>query len=81
MKHHNKKLIDELCDYLGEDLENPMCQELLEHVQQCDSCREYIESIKITVSVCKETAKPEPLPEELKNNLLKTLKEKKRSRT
>ncbi len=74
MKHHSKKLIDELCNYLGQDLEQPMCRELLEHVQECPECRKYIESIRLTVSLLKKTAKDEPVPERVKEALFKTLK-------
>ena len=74
MKNHSSKLVGELCNYLGEDLENPMCQELLTHVKDCPDCRNYIESVKLTISICKESARTEPVPEDIKQNLLKNLK-------
>ncbi|GAB4366261.1 MAG: hypothetical protein Kow0042_06030 [Calditrichia bacterium] len=74
MKHHGKKLIGELCNYLGEDLDHPMCQELLQHVNECPECRQYIESIKLTVHLCRETFQTVPVPEHVKENLFKKLK-------
>ncbi len=74
MTQHTKKIVNELCNYLGYDLSSPMCKELHEHVQQCPECRAYIESIKSTVKICQDVFKEEPVPEEVKQNLLLKIK-------
>ena len=79
MAHHTKKIVNELCNYLGYDLGSPMCKELHEHVQNCPECQAYIESIKSTVKICKDVYKDVPVPEEVKQNLLIKLKIKKSS--
>ncbi len=79
MHHHTKKIIGELCNYMGYDLDSSMCKELEEHVKQCPECREYIKSIKLTVNLCKDAYKEEPVPDEVKDNLLKKLNLKKGS--
>jgi len=70
---HSQKILDELCNYLGQDLDSPMCKELQSHVKDCPECLEYINSVKVTVNILKENYKSKPLPEELKINLLKIL--------
>ncbi len=47
--HRTKELYEELCEYLGQDIEHPMCQELREHVENCPECRQYLKSIKESV--------------------------------
>jgi len=74
MKKHEKKVLDELCDYLGEDLDHPMCQELIQHVQECPECKFYLDTIKLTVNIFRETHPSSPVPKDVKENLLKTLK-------
>ena len=77
MSSHSKKIVDELCNYLGYNFESPMCKELHQHVSNCPACQDYISSIKITVNICKDAYKDVPLPEELKKNLLEKIRAKK----
>jgi hypothetical protein len=74
MKKHDKKVLNELCSYLGEDLDNPMCQELIQHVEECPDCRFYLDTVKMTVHVFQKTHPTTPVPNDVKENLLKTLK-------
>ncbi len=73
MKKHNKKVLHELCNYLGQDLNHPMCKELIQHVEECPEWKFYIDTIKMTVNIFRETHQPQPLPDKVKKNLLKTL--------
>ncbi|MBN2366609.1 MAG: hypothetical protein EH225_11930 [Calditrichaeota bacterium] len=73
MKKHTKALIDELCQHLGEDLDHPMCKELVQHIQECPECQFYLDTVKMTVNIFRETHKPESVPEDVKKNLLKSL--------
>lgn len=76
MSKHTKKLVDELCNYLGYNFESPMCKELHDHVQECEECQEYIQSVKATVKICKNVYKEEPTPDNVKQNLLKMISNK-----
>ncbi|MCB0263117.1 MAG: hypothetical protein KDE52_03530 [Calditrichaeota bacterium] len=78
MNKHSKKILDELCNYLGYDLEGCMCKELHSAVEKDEDLQEYIDSVKKTVSICKEVYKEECLPEDVKANLLDKIKTKKR---
>lgn len=74
MKKHSKKILDELCNYLGQDVDHPMCKELLQHVNECPDCRIYLDTIKMTVSLYRKTYEPSPVPSDVKEKLFKTLK-------
>ncbi len=73
MKDHTKKIIIELCSYLGEDLDQPMCMELWEHVQKCPQCQEYIHSVKTTIEIIRDIHEPRKAPAEVKERILKIL--------
>jgi hypothetical protein len=77
MKLPNKKILKELCNYLGEDLDTPMCQELLKHVHDFPECQFYIDTVKMTVNLFRETHSSQPVPSEVKKELFRILKSKK----
>jgi hypothetical protein len=78
MNKQSKKIIDELCNYLGYDLDGCMCRELHAAVETDKDLQVYIESVKKTVTICKEVYKDECLPPEVKNQLMEKIKSKKR---
>jgi hypothetical protein len=73
MKKHNKRVINDLCTYLGENLDHPMCKELIRHVEECPECKFYIDTIKTTVNIFRETHPVKSLPDKVKKDLFKTL--------
>lgn len=77
MSQHSKKVVDQLCNYLGYDFESPMCKELHEHVANCPECHNYIKSVRVTVNVCKKVYKDVPVPDDLKQSLLQKIRVKK----
>ncbi|MFZ0390245.1 MAG: hypothetical protein WAN36_07270 [Calditrichia bacterium] len=74
MRKHGKKIIDELCGYLGQDLNHPMCRELLLHVEECPECRIYLDTVKMTVSLYRDCNESHPVPVAVKTQLFKRLK-------
>jgi len=58
---------------MGEDFDNPACQEVLEHLKQCPTCKVYYDTTKKTVLLCRENDCPEKLPDDVNNRLLKVL--------
>lgn len=74
MKPHSKRIIKELCNYLGQDLDHPMCKELIQHVEECPECRMYLDTIKMTISLYRQTYESQPVPDRVKEELIKTLK-------
>lgn len=76
MAQHSKKIVNELCNYLGYELDGCMCQELHNYVQEHPELQIYIDSVKTTVNVCKEAYKEESLPEDLKKDILSKIKKR-----
>ncbi len=71
--------IKELNDYLDGDLDPSVCAEIEKHIGECNNCRIMVDSLKQTVTLCRE-GKEEKLPEVLEsrlNGLLKARWEKK----
>jgi hypothetical protein len=77
MKEHGKKTVGELCNYLGQDLNHPMCQDLLKHMTECPDCQFYLDTVKMTVNIYRETHPTKTIPSQIKKELLKSLKLKK----
>ena len=69
----SKGVYKQICDFMGEDLDTPVCKEVAEHLENCPHCRVYLDTIKRTVSICQEKEKGEQLPAEIKSRLLKVL--------
>ena len=69
--------MNEFCTYLGQDLEHPMCKELKRHIAECPHCQEYLQSIKLTVKIFKETNESIPIPQQIQHQLWEKLHLKK----
>jgi predicted anti-sigma-YlaC factor YlaD len=75
--------LNELNDYLDGTLDWTTCAEIEKHLGTCENCRIMIDSLKQTVTLCRN-GKREPLPAALEgklNNLLKARWEKKFGRS
>ncbi|NUQ82534.1 MAG: hypothetical protein HUU10_13050 [Bacteroidetes bacterium] len=66
-----RRIIDEMCERMGEDMTSPHCRELMKHVEDCPDCKAYLQSLKKTVKVFHESKVSLPL--EVQNQLLSTL--------
>ncbi len=73
MLEQHKKHIKEICDLLGENFDDPSCQEVLDHLNNCPTCKVYYDTVKKTVFLCKEADCPEELPAEAEERLMKIL--------
>ena len=63
----------QICDFMGEDLDAPACQEVAEHLENCPNCKVYLDTVKKTVTICRENEKEKAMPEDVKNRLYKVL--------
>jgi len=63
-----------ICDELGENIDSPLCQELKEHVENCDDCRGCLESIRETVHLYQQMPMQQ-VPVEVTERLLKSLED------
>ncbi len=67
------KVFDEVCDFLGGDLDSPVCKEIKAHLESCPECSVYVDSIKRTVHLYKENDECLEAPEECKEKILKNI--------
>ena len=45
------KIIDRACKDLAEDVNSPLCTELKTHLEECNQCREQIETMRGAVNL------------------------------
>ena len=65
--------VSDLNDYLDGELDPSICEEIEKHVGQCENCRIMVDTMKQTVTLCRE-GKPEQLPASLEGKLSNLLK-------
>lgn len=73
MKRKCEELLGELSDYIDGQIDPELCAEIEKHVGECENCRIMIDTLKMTVTLCRD-GKCDELPPELNrklNNLLR----------
>lgn len=48
-----KKVMNHICDHLGEDLDSPKCVAIKEHLEECENCQKYFSSVENTIKFYK----------------------------
>ena len=72
---HCDDLIQNLSDYIDGELEPELCSELEKHLAGCKNCRLMVDSLKMTVKLCKD-GRCEDLPPGLNAKLSQKLAER-----
>jgi len=67
--------IQSLNDYLDGGVDPELCAEIEAHIGECNNCRIMVDSLRQTVTLCRE-GKPERLPESLEKKLTGLLRER-----
>ena len=49
-----KEVMYHICDNLGEELNSPKCEAIKEHLEKCDNCKKYYNSIELTIDLYKK---------------------------
>ena len=70
-KHQN--IYDQICDFMGEDLDAHACKEVADHLESCPKCKVYFDQVKKTVTLCREIDKDREVPDEVNDRLFKVL--------
>ena len=73
-KFECKENWQELCNFLEEDFDSVICQDLKNHLENCSDCRENVESIRNTVDIFKKSNPDIPLSQKMKEKLINQLK-------
>jgi hypothetical protein len=70
---HEKKdcqhLLGCLSEYIDGSLSKNLCEELEEHLANCDDCQIVIDSMRKTINLCQICADEATLPEEVRKRL------------
>jgi predicted anti-sigma-YlaC factor YlaD len=73
------QLKDVLPDYLDRSLRNEICAEIKSHMEECEDCRIYVETIETTLVLykhCPENDVPEEIRIDLRRNLRAVVEKK-----
>ena len=68
-----EEIVKQICDYMGDDLDSPACKEVQEHLESCPTCKIYFDTVKKTVTLCRQCEEEEEVPEDVKARLFKVL--------
>jgi predicted anti-sigma-YlaC factor YlaD len=72
-KADHKEIIEQLCDAMGEDLDTPVCREVAEHLSKCPECQAQFDTVRQTVSLCRQLEHIEKIPGDVHSRLFKIL--------
>ena len=59
---HCRALFAELSNYLDETLDDSMCDQLEKHLEGCEPCETFLETLEATIAACKEMPEQHPDP-------------------
>ena len=71
-QRHNALECREIFEYLDDSLAPEECERVSRHIHDCAPCVEFLESLRRSVSLCKECGsveRPAPLPSEVRERL------------
>jgi len=72
-KFDHKDVVKQICDFMGEDLDAPACREVAEHLQTCPTCQVQLDTIRRTVTLCREMEENKKIPSDVEDRLFKVL--------
>ena len=74
MKHkHTLKELQLICQQFGEDIDSELCDEVKKSLEECPECKVHFDSIKKVVNIYKASENDEDIPEDVNNNLFRSL--------
>jgi RNA polymerase sigma-70 factor (ECF subfamily) len=68
-----KAMFAELSNYLDEQLDDSLCEELERHLKGCEPCEAFLSSLKVTVEQCRRSPSERPAPEKAVELRMKVL--------
>jgi anti-sigma factor (TIGR02949 family) len=73
-KHEEcRQLLDSLSDYIDGDLQQELCDEIENHMKDCDNCRIVVDTIEKTISLYQTTSEPAAVPDDVRQRLFHRL--------
>ena len=62
-----------LCEQMGGDFNEPICEELTQYMAECPECKVYYDSVKKVVKLYRFTEEDKEMPEDISQRLFKVL--------
>ena len=72
-KFDHKDVVKQICDFMGEDLDAPACREVAEHLKTCPTCQVQLDTVRRTVTMCREMEDNKEIPSDVQDRLFKVL--------
>lgn len=73
-KHRNcKRLLGSLSEYVDGELDEKLCTDLEQHLDECEDCRIVVDTLRKTVSLYRTTAKNEVITPDIRQRLFRSL--------
>ncbi len=73
MKEKKSIIFDQVCDFLGHDIDSEPCKVIQEHLKVCDNCEILVDKIKKTVKIYQVTHDCEKIPGNVSRKLFTKL--------
>lgn len=73
MSKEKNIMFDQVCDFLGHDIDSEPCKIIQEHLKECVDCEIFVDKIKKTVKVYQYTNDCEEIPDKVSKKLFSTL--------
>ena len=67
-----EKLLKRVCDDLSENINSDLCQQLRNHLEDCEDCRNQVETMRETVTLY-QCLKEKKVPHDIHERLVKML--------
>ena len=71
---HDKEFKDLMCGQMGDDIDAPICEEIMKHLEYCPDCKVHFDSVKKVVKIYKTSEPEQDVPDDVSNRLFKVLK-------
>ncbi len=73
MKEKKSKMFDQVCDFLGQDIDSEPCKVIQDHLLVCDNCEIFVDKIKKTVKAYQINYDCDKIPDNVSKKLFATL--------
>jgi len=67
-----EEIAKRLCEELSEDVDSEVCEEMRKHLEECEDCRNEVQSVRETVHLF-QCIKGKPIPKDIHERLLTIL--------
>ncbi len=62
-----------ICDQMGEDIDNPICEKLAQYMEECPDCKVYYDSVRKVIKLVRSCEEEQSVPEDVSDRLFKVL--------